>query len=155
MYDSSQQWVSPEDALDDLNYICNFGENEKPFQSTECFQVWGRGRQRPPINQIVLPKGTTLQPDYTSERPTRGNGRGRLLLEDSSDINNSKSNSVQTNSVFKDSLRRSKEGLSQRTMVNTSQKVTLKDLEDMFNKAKHLETRKTIFDLNCDFPPLS
>lgn len=152
-YDSSQRWVSPEDALDDLNDICNFGENDKPFQSTECFQVWGRGRPRLPVNQIILPKGMVLQTDFPSDRPARGKGRGHLLLQNSSTKNGSKSNSVHVNNVLKDT-EKSQKRKSKQSIVNTRPNMTLKDLEDKYNKAKHLETRKTMYDLNCDFPPL-
>ncbi|XP_059352893.1 uncharacterized protein LOC132088308 [Daphnia carinata] len=152
-YESLQCWKSPEDALDDLNYICNFGVNDRPFQSTECFQVWGRGRPRPPVSQIILPKGVILPPDFPRERPAKGKGRGHLLLQGSSPKTDSKSNTVHINNVLKDTEKSQKHKSKQRS-VNTRQNMTLKDLEDKYNKAKHLGTRKTMYDLNCDFPPL-
>lgn len=94
-----------------------------------------------------------LQTDFPSERPARGKGRGHLLLQNSSTKNGSKSNSVHVNNVLKDT-EKSQKRKSKQSIVNTRPNMTLKDLEDKYNKAKHLETRKTMYDLNCDFPPL-
>ncbi len=95
-YDDSCQWKSPEDAIQEWSSVCQFGENDKPFQVTECFQVWGRGRPRPQLSEIKLPTfpnqnshGDKQTYRVQVDRPQlpvaskgRGHGRGRLLLID-------------------------------------------------------------------------
>lgn len=155
-------WISPEDALDYLNSACKFGENDKPIQITECFLVWGRGRPRPRVDQIILPKGTTLQSNFPQERLTKGRGRGYLLLENSTFDDNDlepgpsvymfKPNLVQCDAkpIDKNS-KKLRKGKGHQTKVDCQQ-MTLKDLEEKYN-SKYLGIQKPLFDIN-DFPPL-
>ena len=98
IYDDSCRWTSPDHAIQHWSTVCKFGENSKPFQETECFKVWGRGRPRPPISDIRLPK-ICNQPSTNKTKtskfnrceterpkpPVGGSGRGRLLLQEDRD----------------------------------------------------------------------
>ncbi len=149
-------WVTPEDVLESLNSICQFGENDKPVQFSECFQVWGRGRPRPSVDQIILPKGTSVQSNFPKEKSTRGRGRGRLLLENISDQDQDPCPSVMFNSndvsCVDKKMKKFGKGKGKSNLAYT--KITLKDLEDKYNRAKLLGSKRPIFDINNDFPPL-
>lgn len=96
-YDTSNCWVSPEDLIEDLQSICKFGDNDIPLTVTSCFKVWGRGRSRTPISQIVLPASSfcvghssemqqpTTPGNTSSNNFPRSKGRGHLLLLDGVD----------------------------------------------------------------------
>ena len=152
-------WITPEDALESLNYFCKFGENDKPVRISECFQVWGRGRPRPQLDQIILPKGTSLQSNFPQEKSIIGRGRGWLLLENTTFDNDSKQDpgpSVMFNSnhvhCIDKQIKKFRKGKGQSNVA--CPKVTLKELEEKYNKARYLGSQKPFFDINNDFPPL-
>jgi hypothetical protein len=150
-------WVTPEDVLESLNYIRQFGEDDKPVQFSECFQVWGRGRPRPSVDNIILPNGTSLQSDFPQEKSTKGRGRGRLLLleniseqyQDPCPTTMFDSNDC---SCVDKKMKKFGKGIGKSNLAYT--KITLKDLEDKYNRAKLLGSKKPIFDIDNDFPPL-
>lgn len=154
----SHCWILPEDALEDLNSVCQFGENDKPFKSTDCFKVWGRGRPRPPISQIVLPQDFSMETKaFQNTKPSyKGKGRGRLLLEGSDPLEE-----VPVTQVLIKSKR-----------SNRKTSMSLRDLEDDYKKKckplkqtkefnstsmplkKTFELNNNLFDFAKDFPAL-
>lgn len=160
-HDHKHCWVYPEDALDYLNRVGKFGENDKPIQISECFQVWGRGRPRPHLDQIILPKGTTLQSNIPKERLTKGRGRGYLLLGNSTfdnDIHPSTSAdmfnpNLVSYSAFDKNLKEFRKNQGQSKAACRKMTLSLKDIEDKYNKKKYLSSQKPLFDIH-DFPPL-
>lgn len=134
-------WISPEEALEEMNSLCLVSEYDKPFKSTECFKVWGRGRPRPSISQIVLPKNSTTPTSMIQEnRPiNKGKGRGRLLLlEDYQE-------QVQENQTFR------KSGLNGQTALNA-----IEEIYRQKNKSttETKELNNNLFDFLKEFPAL-
>lgn len=80
----SGHWVSAEEALEDVNLFCKTS-SIVPFKSLDCFKVYGRGRDRPKISEIILPKEHTEFNQSVGEVPRVGRGRGKLLLMESDD----------------------------------------------------------------------
>lgn len=99
-FDLSNSWT-PDNTLEELNPTSEIGANDRSFQITECFKVWGRGRPRPPISQIVLPRtSVTVSNIQLCDKLPKSRGRGHLLLLDIPDIELTSSNVLHVSKQF-------------------------------------------------------
>lgn len=161
-YDVSECWKSPEEALQELNSLCELGDNrDDSFVVTSCFKVWGRGRPRTPIHEIVLPGLTanscpsTLHSSQSSSNEDkihlpRSKGRGHLLLLDDFPLEvedfKAKQHLKKKSSNNRKSLAANVEGKFYRQ--------TQRKIQDKLNHEKQLADSKMLFDIDKDFPLL-